>query len=93
MINKIIIFAIIFILIAAGIIWFLDYFFLGGISSWWCELKMNTDSKWCQHKEDVEVCEALCLEEVESKESNKHKGCIDSCLNKLNNYRDNSPQD
>jgi len=82
--NKIVILVIILILIGAGITiginigfsWYLTAA-EADISSWWCELKMNIDSKWCQHQEGVEFCEVLCLEE------SKYKECIDSCLSQL----------
>jgi hypothetical protein len=49
------------------------------IISWWCELKMDTGSKWCQHREKVEFCEVLCIEEA-GLEAFEYKECVDFCL-------------
>lgn len=52
------------------------------VVSWWCE-EINAGSSWCQHREHVDFCQALCADEELAKDFPNPQKCMDFCLASL----------
>ena len=82
--KQIIIFVILFVSVGIGInrgilLWASGGFSTAQVSSWWCELQMSQDSKWCKDKESARLCEIVCSGD----DYMEFEECLAYCLEQL----------